>query len=43
MTQAQVLAIPSPIKGMQVYNNTINQMCHYNGTEWRRLTDSSMI
>lgn len=43
MTQAQVLAIPSPTKGMQVYNNTINQMCHYNGTEWRRLTDSSMI
>lgn len=42
MTQAEVLAISSPTKGMQVYNSTINQMCHYNGTEWRKLTDSTM-
>lgn len=42
MTQAQILAILPPVKGMQVYNNTINQMCHYNGTEWRKLTDTTM-
>ena len=42
MTTTQVNAIATPATGLVVYNTTLNQLCFYNGTEWRKTTDSTM-
>jgi hypothetical protein len=34
MTTVQKLAIATPQAGLQVYDNTLNQMSYYNGTTW---------
>lgn len=41
-TTAEINAISSPVEGMIVYNTTLHQICHYNGSEWRKVTDSTM-
>lgn len=30
------------VKGMQVYDSDLNIMCHYNGTSWRKLLDTTI-
>ena len=42
LTTTQVNAISSPATGLTVYNTTLNQLCFYNGTEWRKVSDSTM-
>lgn len=42
MTTTQINAISSPATGLMVYNTTLNQMCFYNGSGWRKITDSNM-
>jgi hypothetical protein len=42
MTTTQVNAISSPATGLVVYNTTLNQICFYNGTAWRKVTDTAM-
>jgi len=34
MTNAQMLAIASPVQGLQVYNTNANCMYYYNGQQW---------
>jgi hypothetical protein len=34
MTTTQKLAISSPVKGLQVFDSTLNSPSYYNGTEW---------
>jgi hypothetical protein len=43
LTTTQISAISSPTTGLTVYNTTLNQLCFYNGTIWRRVSDSNMI
>lgn len=46
MTNAQILAIASPISGLMVYNTTIEAPCFYDSTaavpRWERLSHSAM-
>ena len=42
LTTTEVNAISSPATGLTVYNTTLNQLCFYNGTEWRKVSDSTM-
>ena len=42
MTTTQVNAISAPATGLVVYNTTLNQICFYNGTAWRKVTDTAM-
>ncbi|MBK7289647.1 MAG: hypothetical protein IPI78_05015 [Chitinophagaceae bacterium] len=37
LTGAQMIAIPSPVAGMQIYNTDSSCVCQYNGTAWRSL------
>jgi hypothetical protein len=37
MTNAQKLAIASPVAGLVVYDSTTNKLCCYNGTTWNDL------
>ena len=41
-TTAEINALSSPQAGQVLYNSTLNQVCVYNGTEWRKITDSTM-
>tara|TARA_Y100001973_G_C5198602_1_gene336008 strand:- start:105 stop:1451 length:1347 start_codon:yes stop_codon:yes gene_type:complete len=42
MTTTQINAISSPATGLMAYNETLNQICFYNGTAWRKVTDTAM-
>jgi len=42
MTTTQINAISSPATGLMAYNTTLNQICFYNGTAWRKVTDTAM-
>lgn len=42
MTNAQVLAISSPVAGLEVYNTDLNEPCFYNGSSWRKINNSPM-
>ena len=42
MTTDQVNDISTPATGLVVYNTTLNQICFYNGTAWRKVTDTAM-
>lgn len=43
LTTTQISAISSPTTGLTVYNTTLNQLCFYNGTAWRKVSDLNMI
>ena len=38
----EINALTSPQAGQMLYNNTLNQVVFYNGSEWRKITDSTM-
>jgi hypothetical protein len=42
LTTTQINAISSPIAGLVVYNTTLSTICFYNGSGWRKVSDSSM-
>lgn len=42
LTTAQVNAISSPRTGLAVYNTTLNLVVFYDGTEWLKVTATSM-
>ena len=42
LTTTQVNALASPAAGDMVFNTTLNQVCVYNGSGWRKLTDAAM-
>lgn len=42
LTNAQILAIPSPKKGTILLNTTINQVCFFDGTIWQKLNQTPM-
>lgn len=41
-TTGEINAISSPVEGMHVFNTTLHQLCYYNGSGWRKVTDSAM-
>ncbi len=41
-TTAQRDALSSPQEGDTVYNNTLHQICFYNGTAWQKITSANM-
>ena len=41
MTSAQRNAIASPQAGQIVFDTTIQNMCFYNGSQWRQITTSA--
>jgi hypothetical protein len=42
MTTAQILAISTPVEGLEVYNTDLKTLCFYNGTAWQRVTSTAM-
>ena len=42
MTRTQITSISAPSEGLIVYNTDIHQLCFYNGSSWRVLTDTAM-
>ena len=42
LTTTQINALSSPQAGDMVFNTTLNQVCVYNGSGWRKLTDDAM-
>lgn len=42
MTTTQINAISSPANGLMVYNTTINHICFYDSTGWKKLSFSNM-
>lgn len=41
MTQAEILLLTT-YTGLQVYNTTINEICFYDGSNWKKLSHSNM-
>jgi len=42
LTTVEINAISSPDTGAMVYNTTLNTLCFYNGTAWRKVSHSEM-
>jgi hypothetical protein len=42
MTTAEINLVSGPTNGQVIYNTTLNQICFYNGSSWRKVTDSAM-
>lgn len=42
LTTTEINAIATPSNGMVVYNTTILTLCFYNGTTWRKVTETAM-
>ena len=42
MTTTQINAIVSPLKGLIIFNTTLNTLCWYNGTTWQKATTTPM-
>lgn len=42
MTTTEINAIVSPAEGLVVYNLTLNVLCFYDGTGWKKFTHSNM-
>ena len=42
MTTTEINAIVSPAEGLVVYNLTLNVLCFYDGTGWKKFTHSTM-
>jgi hypothetical protein len=42
LTTTEINALPSPQSGDTVYNTTLNQICFYDGTTWKKLSSSTM-
>jgi hypothetical protein len=42
MTNAQITAIASPAAGLVVYSTTALTLAFYNGTAWRKVTDTAL-
>jgi hypothetical protein len=42
MTNAQITAIASPAAGLVVYSTTALTLAFYNGTSWRKVTDTAL-
>jgi len=42
MTDAQITAIASPAAGLVVYSTTALTLAFYNGTSWRKVTDTAL-
>lgn len=40
MSTSQKTAISAPATGLMVYDNTLNEMCFYNGSTWRTITST---
>jgi|11_taG_2_1085331.scaffolds.fasta_scaffold00187_24 hypothetical protein len=38
----EINALSSPQEGDTVYNNTLHQICFYNGTAWQKITSANM-
>ena len=38
----EINALASPQEGDTVYNNTLHQLCFYNGTAWQKITSATM-
>lgn len=41
LNNTQMFAIQNPASGLVVFNTNYNELCHYNGTTWRSLINSS--
>lgn len=41
-TTTEILFILNPSQGMVVYNSTLLTVCFYNGTSWRRISETTM-
>ena len=41
LTTVEINAL-TPVIGKVVYNSTLNTICFYNGTQWRKVSDSTM-
>lgn len=42
MTTTEINAIASPAAGLIVYNTTLQELCFYDGTTWRKFSHSTM-
>jgi hypothetical protein len=42
MTTTEINLVSGPTDGQVIYNTTLNQICFYNGSSWRAVTDSAM-
>ena len=42
MTTTQINAIASPAEGLVVYNTTLNVLCFYDGTGWKKCSHTTM-
>jgi hypothetical protein len=42
MTTTQINAISSPSAGLTIYNTTLNTICFYNGSNWQKVTSTTM-
>ena len=42
MTTTEINAIVSPLKGLTVFNTTLNTLCTHNGTAWRQVVTTAM-
>lgn len=42
MTTAEINAIVTPTNGLMAFNTTLNTICFYNGTQWRRVSNAVM-
>jgi len=42
MTETQINAINLPATGLMVYNTSINHMCMFDGSVWKKLSMSNM-
>jgi hypothetical protein len=42
MTETQINAINLPATGLMVYNTSINHMCMFDGSNWKKLSMSNM-
>ncbi len=43
MTDAEKIAIPSPVQGLMVFNTNTNSFQYYNGTSWNNISHSGII
>lgn len=42
MTTTEINLVNGPTDGQVIYNTTLSQICFYNGSSWRKVTDSAM-